>query len=190
MDSSLRSSLPHLTRWFTTVLGQNEVKEVLAGLNLKESVPKGAATATTAVATKTNSSSGKGLFVSPLEGNWPQYSQTSFVCFEPFDAFPQPSSWHQNNQICFVCLELLFGTCSHQLGVALYVTFSICFPCFDFKDSFCTSLPFASSRSLLNSDVRNCPLQLQRQALLPVRKPWKRLLQTVWLLYRFGHVTH
>jgi len=58
MDSSLRSSLPHLTRWFTTVLGQNEVKEVLAGLNLKESVPKGAvAAAATAVAPKTNSSS-------------------------------------------------------------------------------------------------------------------------------------
>merc|ERR1719278_1794972 len=57
MDASLRSSLPHLTRWFTTVLGQNEVKEVLAQLNLKESVPKGAVTATTAVATKTNSSS-------------------------------------------------------------------------------------------------------------------------------------
>jgi len=60
MDSSLRSSLPHLTRWFTTVLGQKEVKEVLAGLNLKESVPKlGAVTApaaTTAVAPKTKSS--------------------------------------------------------------------------------------------------------------------------------------
>merc|ERR1719507_1940866 len=55
MDSSLRSSLPHLTRWFTTVLGQNEVKEVLAGLNLKESVPKGAVAAATAVAPNSSS---------------------------------------------------------------------------------------------------------------------------------------
>merc|ERR1719476_174454 len=40
MDSALRSSLPHLTRWFNTVLGQKEVKEVMEGLDLKQSLPK------------------------------------------------------------------------------------------------------------------------------------------------------
>ena len=179
MDSSLRSSLPHLTRWFTTVLGQKEVKEVLAGLNLKESVPKaGAVTAATTVeAPKPKSSPGKGLFVSPLkEGNWHQNSQTSFVCSKPFlVAFPQPSSWHQNSQVCFVCLELLFFTpCSHQPLLAFTVSFSSCFS----LDDPCTSLPLARSRALLVYEV-HCFPKLQRQALLPVEKPWKRLLLKV-----------
>ena len=182
MDSSLRSSLPHLTRWFTTVLGQNEVKEVLAGLNLKESVPKGAVAA--AVAPKTNSSSGKGLSVYPLEGNWHQNSQTSFVCFLPFDAFPQPSSWHRNSHICFVCLDLSFVTCNHQPLLAFTVPLSKSLPCFGL-DSLCTSLPFTSSCALLVCDFHHL-LQFQRQALLLVQKPWKRLLQKVWLLFRYS----
>ena len=116
MDSSLRSSLPHLTRWFTTVLGQNEVKEVMAGLNLKESVPKGAP-----AAPKNTSPPGKGRYMSTPQGNWHQNSQTSFahpkalhVCkFLP--SFPFLSTWHQNSRICFVCSELKYvDPCPHH----------------------------------------------------------------------------
>ena len=175
MDASLRSSHPHLARWFTTVLGQKEVKEVLAGLNLEESVPKAATTAPTAVAFKTK---GKGLIVSTLKGNWPQNSQTSFVCFEFLDTFPQSSSWHQNSQICFVCLE--FVICSYQPLPA----FTNHVPCFCL-DSSLHMLSFVGSCALLVCDLLFNLLQFQRQALLPVPKPWKKLSQKAWLLYRY-----
>merc|ERR1719174_2126918 len=38
MDASLRSSLPHLTRWFTTVLGQNELLQQLQQLHPRPTV--------------------------------------------------------------------------------------------------------------------------------------------------------
>ena len=177
MDSSLRSSLPHLTRWFTTVLGQNEVKEVLAGLNLKQCVPKGPATTVAPViAPIASSSSGKGLaVVSPQYGNWHQNSQTNFVCLEPFDTFPLLGSWQQNRQICFVCSESFFATFwAYQPLPAYTYTFLSYLPCFCLGSP-CMSLPFSSIYTLLASELHNFP-KLQRQSLLPVQKPWKRLL--------------
>ena len=99
MDSALRSSLPHLTRWFNTVLGQKEVKEVMEGLDLKQSLPKVApvvecgnesspgnvskgAPASVAPATALGSS-GKGRCLSPpLQSIWQQNSQACFFCFD------------------------------------------------------------------------------------------------------------
>ena len=180
MDSSLRSSLPHLTRWFTTVFGQNEVKEVLAGLNLKESIPKGpATTAAPVVAPQTSSPSGKGLVVSLRLSNWHQNSQNSFVCLEPFDTFPLLGSWQQNSQICFVCSESFLATFwAYQPLPAFTHTFLSYLPCFCL-DSPCMSLPFTSIYKLSVSEVHHLP-KLQRQSLLPVQKPWKRLLRKEW----------
>ena len=121
MDSALRSSLPHLTRWFNTVLGQKEVKEVMEGLDLKQSLPKVApvvefeaesspgnvskgAPASVAPA-KALGSSGKGRCLSlPLQSIWQQNSQTCLFCFDYiyyanilkriYHLYP----WHQDGQ--------------------------------------------------------------------------------------------
>ena len=121
MDSALRSSLPHLTRWFNTVLGQKEVKEVMEGLDLKQSLPKVApvveceaesslgnvskeAPASVAPA-KALGSSGKGRCLSPpLQSKWQQNSHACFFCFDYlyyanilkfiYHLYP----WHQDGQ--------------------------------------------------------------------------------------------
>ena len=117
MDSALRSSLPHLTRWFNTVLGQKEVKEVMEGLGLKQSLPKVApvveceaesvskgAPASVAPA-KALGSSGKGRCLSPpLQSKWQQNSQACFFCFDYFDyanilkCIYHLYPWHQDGQ--------------------------------------------------------------------------------------------
>ena len=121
MDSALRSSLPHLTRWYNTVLGQKEVKEVMEGLDLKQSLPKVAPVveceagsspenvpkgAPVSVApAKALGSSGKGRCLSPpLQSKWQQNSQACFFCFDYFayanilkyiyHLYP----WHQDGQ--------------------------------------------------------------------------------------------
>ena len=175
MDSALRSSLPHLTRWFNTVLGQKEVKEVMEGLDLKQSLPKVApvieceaesspgniskGVPASVAPAKALGSSGKGRCLSPqLQRKWQQNSQACFFCFDYFDyanilkcnyhLYP----WHQDGQ--------------DDTFSPFYLTFTHNpLLCYNFSRwslfclvSLCTSLRTSRSCDLKGSNFRGLPL--------------------------------
>ena len=99
MDPALRSSLPHLTRWFNTVLGQKEVKEVMEGLDLKQSLPKVAPVVECeAESSPGNVSKGAPASVAPAKALG---SSGKSRCLSP----PLQSIWQQNSQACFFCFD-------------------------------------------------------------------------------------
>ena len=99
MDPALRSSLPHLTRWFNTVLGQKEVKEVMEGLDLKQCLPKVAPVVECeAESSPGNVSKGAPASVAPAKALG---SSGKSRCLSP----PLQSIWQQNSQACFFCFD-------------------------------------------------------------------------------------
>ena len=175
MDSALRSSLPHLTRWFNTVLGQKEVKEVMEGLDLKQSLPKVApvveceaesspenvskeAPASVAPA-KALGSSGKGRCLSPpLQSKWQQNSHACFFCFDYFDyanilkCIYHLYPWHQDGQDdtfspSYLTFTLYPLVCYNLSCWSLFCLVSLC-----------TSLRISRSCDLKWSNFRGLPL--------------------------------